>query len=255
MKRKSPYPKKGAGAKRRRVYTGAAIGPAMARDMARGRLIAYARPAGELKGVDGYIALDPIIDTTSTNASCTVVNLIDPGTASFNRIGRKIRMKSLRLKMIFLHVSAPAATTSNVINNVVRMVVVYDKQPSGAIPTFDDIFGCSDRAGTETGGFYSNLRYDNTDRFKVLKDRYIPMNATLATTAGSTNQARFVHTCEEYIDLKGLETVYSGQSSPCTIADVSSGALYVFYRANLNTTTTNFTLIDGDSNFRLRYMD
>ena len=52
--------------------------------------------------------------------------------------------------------------------------------------------------------------------------------------------------------LKDLESVYSGQSNPMTIADISTGALYLVMRSQYTGVASSVT-VDGIA--RLRYKD
>lgn len=60
---------------------------------------------------------------------------------------------------------------------------------------------------------------------------------------------------DEYIELGNRVTIFSGDSSPMTIADISSGGLYVFFRADQATTNVNAFNVAGNSFARLRYSD
>lgn len=217
----------------------------------------YARSSDELKGVDTSLSLTPVIATTSTNACSFTLNLVQAGNGSWNRVGRKISLQSLRVRATFSHAYALTATTNNNFGNSVRMVVVWDKQPSsGSVPTFDTIFGRTAQDGTESCLFLDALRYDNSERFSVLRDKVIDMPIQSTTpVAGTGNQVTNFYSCDEFIPLKGAITVFSGQSSPMTIADISSGALYVFFRTQLDTPVTNVVSVDADSFARLRYKD
>lgn len=211
--------------------------------------------SGELKGVDTSLSLNPILSTTNTNGSMFTLNLVAPGAGSYNRVGRKIRMASVRLNGLFRMTYAGEAVTNNLAGNQIRMLLVYDRQPSGVLPTFDAMFGITTQDGTESSTYMAPLRYDNTDRFRVLRDVRVCANIdAVNTTAGSVNSITSVVKFDEYIKLGGLETVYSGQSSPQTIADLSSGALYVIFRCDLNVATF-VTSVDSDSYARLRYYD
>lgn len=210
---------------------------------------------GEKKGVDTQLTLSPVIATVTTNASSFVLNLVPPGTGSFNRVGRKIYPRSVRIKGTAVYFYAPAATTATVIGSNLRMVVVWDKQPSGVLPTFDTIFGNTDQAGAETAAYTSVPRYDNMDRFRVLKDCMYKSDVQAVSTGGSSNLISEKIPIDEYIKLNNLETVYSAQSSTQTIADISSGAIYVYFRAADN--TASFATWDVAQNTwaRLRYSD
>lgn len=242
MKRKSTYPQpKGVGKKMRRTMP--------RRTVSR---------RGEVKGMDTLLTISgPILNTTGTNGDCFVLNLVRSGTGSWERVGRKIQPKSLRLKGCCVYQYAAQATTSNLLDNYVRMVVVWDKQPSGgAIPTFEQVFAYTPQDGNELSTVLSPPRYDNMDRFKVLRDKVFDfsVDATPAT-GGSTNIVFTRIPFDEYIKMSGVETVFSGQSNPMTITDISSGAIYVYFRASQATATTAAASIESTSVARLRYRD
>jgi len=192
-----------------------------------------------------------LVNTTNTNACIAVVNTIQPGTGSWNRIGKKIKMKSLRYKLGVYNRVTPTAGSSA--QNQIRICVVYDKQPSsGAVPSFDTIFGSTSQTGTEAVlSIFDSLRVDNTERFSVLKDDVFTSNNMPVSTPNISEWQAYV---DVFIPLKGLETVFSGQSNPCTIADISTGALYIICRAVDNAAGTGQAAIT-DSSVRLRYYD
>lgn len=220
------------------------------------RVAAISRP-GELKGVDTDITLasTQVLTTTNTNGGSFVLNLVQAGTGSWQRIGRKIWMDSLRLKgslMANLDDTAAAAPLQTL---TMRMVVVYDSQPSsGAIPTFDTIFGRTVQDGTESCSFLDPLRYDNTGRFRVIRDKtYTFQASSIASGGGGGGNASYDF--DEFIELGGLETIFSGQSTPMTIADISTGGLYIYFRADTNTGGTAQAQVRNYSFARLRYRD
>lgn len=220
---------------------------------AQARLFRPMARAGELKGVDTLLTQTPILDTTNTNAGIVVVNLVVPGTGSFNRVGRKIRMRSLRLVGDFDGQCTYQALQLTQHGGTVRMTVVYDKQPSGVLPTFDTIFGLTQPDGTEASTFLANLRFDNTERFVVLRDKICNLNPEGITPTGGAIISPKFH-FDEYIRLNH-DTVFSGQSSPQTISDISSGALYVIFRCDTNSSGIFTATIPSYSFARLRYVD
>jgi len=210
------------------------------------------RNASELKGADINLG-SGVVATTTTNASSFLLNGIAPGSASFNRIGRKVTLKSLRLKGGATFTMTPSATGA-VNHNSLRMVVVFDRQPnSGSIPTWDTIFGITAQDGTETSTTWAPMKYDNMSRFQVLKDKTIDCQTVpgnVATTGVIDQWVSF----DEFMSLGNRESTYSGQSAPCTTADISTGALYVYFRSQ-NQSASATVGIDTDSVARLRYQD
>lgn len=209
------------------------------------------RPKSELKSVDLIMNMNPVLNTTNTNGQVFLVNGIVPGTGSWNRIGKKIRMKSFRYKGIadFNHLNP-----QDLSNTQLRMTLVYDKQPSnGPLPTFDTMFGGTDQLGAEaTNSIFDNQRIDNTGRFSVIKDDVFTGDVKVAYDTGvlvTDNKIYF----DNFVSLRGLETIFSGQSSPSTIADISSGALYLIFRST--ELTSNNSVAIANTAMRLRYYD
>ncbi len=221
-------------------------------------LNALRKNTGELKGLDTAVtnAGALVIGTTSTNVDIQPLNLVRPGNGSFNRVGRKIFLKSLRLQGFVQYSYLAEATTGDVEGSVFRGVLVWDKQSSGnAAPTYDEIFGVTDQAGTESTAVLDPPKYDNMARFQVLKDMTIACTPQAGPSgAGGTinaNKQQFNVDC--YVDLKNRTVVFGGDSSPQTIADISSGALYFCMRATRSTANTQSWSLALNS--RLRYTD
>lgn len=203
----------------------------------------------EVKCCDLSFNISGIDSTTNTNNQIAPVNCIQPGTGSWNRIGKKIKMKSVRYKYQISFNGNSAASGQNA---SVRCCLVYDRQPSSqAIPTFNQIFGSTDQTGAEsTYGIYDNLRVDNTERFTVVKDDVY--TSDLQSSDGSITSCEYQIIVDNFVKLKDLDTVFSGQSNPCTIADISSGALYLIFRVD---SIINIVTNINQSVLRLRYYD
>jgi len=246
--------------KRRRANTQTrAFDMGAARQAAKDRqlMLAMARSEkGELKGVDQRLTVaGPIIATTATSADSFVLNLIQEGSGSENRIGRKINLQSLRLKGLCELTMDNAATTGGLIPTPVRMVVVWDKQPSGSQPAFSTIFGIQDQTGTVSSDVFDPLKYTVTDRFQVLRDVIWTFNPMLDNVNGGTTDAVVYHKVfDEFINLKGKQSVYGASSSPSVVGDIQSGGLYVYFRAIYSVASTTSASISSDSWSRLRFL-
>jgi len=205
----------------------------------------------ELKGCEYDLDVDPVISTVTTNVF-TCVTLVSPGSGSFNRIGKKVFPKYLYINGEAQYNYRLQGTTSNLIDGILRMVVVWDKQPSGVQPTFDTIFGRTIIDGTESTEVFDPRKYDNMNRFTILKDVYIDTGIyTIPPTGGSENEVQKSFKITEYIKFpKDSQIVYSGVSVPCTIADVSSGACYVIFRSETAATEGNWNIVGCTARFR-----
>lgn len=212
----------------------------------------------ELKGVDtncttGGVA---IIDTTTTNGNILVLNLVQQGTGYENRIGRKIFLKSIMMNIncVFTTTTAAAAPSAQHVP-VLRMCIVWDKQPTGTIPVFSTIFARTVQNGTETADVLDPPRFDTMARYKILRDIYLDastmcVNQIAVAGTPSVWEKQF----REYIKLGGLETTFASTANPLTIADIATGALYFIIRQTDNGAAGEWTFGDN-STIRLRYSD
>jgi len=213
---------------------------------------------GEVKGVDVSIDATGVLATTGTNGNIILLNGVPPGSASYNRIGRKVFCKSVRVFGQLEVVSTPATTTSNMLGQVVRGVLVWDKQPSsGSIPTFETIFGVTAQDGTESSSVLAPLRYDNMDRFKILKDTCIDQNPGNNADGAAASAVNDIRSFDEYYSFKKgkYESTYGSTTNPMTITDVSTGALYLVFRAQTNTGGDATVQVLSNSFARFRYTD
>jgi len=195
-----------------------------------------------------------IVATTSTNDLITPVNLIQLGSGSWNRIGRTIKCHKLSWRLFGRYSLAYSALAPER-RGLLRVTMVWDKSPNGAtIPKFSDIFGRTTQTGSETVQLLDMLRYDNMDRFTILSDQIVaadPANFALNVAGSVSTESVLV---QGAITLVGKTSSYSDSNSPMTIADISTGALYVILRATENTPEGHWELTDP-SYAKLHYTD
>lgn len=205
------------------------------------------RSTNELKGFDTRI--DQVIPTTdlTSNSHIWAMNLAAPGNGSYNRIGKSIFLKSLRLRGEFFFRAHGSPALGSLDEQCLRWSVVWDKSPNaGSYPKWDDIFCNTFYNGDEKAFFDSSLRFDNTGRFQVLKEGYfdsrdlnngavtpfidkttlMPIDVAPTTRPTQWSQIMF----DEYVDLKGKKTIFATQNSEPKIEDISTGALYFIVR-------------------------
>jgi len=212
-----------------------------------------ARFGNELRGIDTLLNISGgIINTTNTNGGAFMLNGTNQGSASWQRIGNKIAMQSLRLRGKLTTTYTPIVTTAATAAQTVRMVVVYDKTPAGSLPAWDTIFGTITNEGGVASSILASLLLVRTKRFRVLKDCVWSFSPTAGGSGGTTNVTQIDHCFDEFVPLKNLETQYTASNTTPVIGDISSGGLYVFFRASDDSASATRTVVE-DSSARLRF--
>lgn len=185
----------------------------------------------------------PMSTVASTTFTSNILNFIPTGTDIYQRIGRKVSMKSLHIK------GRLAASGNPAINDFVRLMVVYDRQNNvSAGPTSGDIFLGQDAAGLTSTTAWDFKNINNTARYKVLMDKSYNLPQFGITMGDSVYRDANQETCfDEYIKLKGAEAQWTtGSNLP------DSGALFfIIYGVNLPAAAP--TTVQWVS--RLRYSD
>jgi len=212
----------------------------MAAAMRFGGFTSMARTS-ELKSIDLAAAAYALANV----AVITPINLIRTGSSFFNRIGRKILLKSVHLKG---EIQAAGATP---VHQFVRIMVIYDKQTNGVLPAIADILTAYDQAGAATTAVTDGRNLDKRDRFITLMDKMSAApGADPAGTVVNTDQlSTYV---ERFIKVPNLPTQYQADSVPAVIGDIATGGLYLvtFGENAVGATSHNFA-----GSVRLRYSD
>ena len=190
------------------------------------RLVAMSKETGYLDtALTGYA-----LDTTGT---ITLLNAVPQGVAVTQRVGKKILLKSLQYRGISIN-----GTTATL--NDCAWIIVYDKRPTGALPSITDIL-------VSVSSFSMN-NDNNSGRFSIVKREDFVL---LGNQTAAANQTDLMARSEDgFMSLKNLETVYKAAATG-GIADIEQGALYlVTVGNNAGTAAANAFL-----SFRLRFLD
>jgi len=208
---------------------------------------------------------NPIIDDVTTNGSCRLMNAIEQGTADYQRVGKQINMKSLRIRgHCIFQSSAPLAggAYSNLNNNWVRFVLVYMKDQVAAIPSFDDIFSQTSAGGSTFSNVMSPVDSAKMTDVTVLRDWVIKSDMPSITTQTTGAAGDIQWACrmpfDEYVKLDNLPAIFKGTASPITVDLLTTGALLLYARADTNLPgppPNMLAFIFENSNARLRYTD
>jgi len=190
----------------------------------------------------------------NTTGTVQCINLIQVGSSMFNRIGRKIEMRSIRLVCDIDTLMVTRATTTPGLG---RIMVIYDRQTNGANPVITDFLQDTDQAGTNTTTSLSGLNMNNRERFVTLIDVKVTLPQATNTAGVLTNvfpnDLAIPTRIDEFRKLKGLTTHYKADSNPAVIGDLSTGGLFIISLANNQAAGTE--LYSYDWNVRLKYTD
>nr|WAE42219.1 MAG: capsid protein [Cressdnaviricota sp.] len=210
---------------------------------------------GETKSVD-IVSANYLLNATGTVAA---LNLLESGSSSFQRIGRKIEMKSLQIKGML---NGIGANSQGLISSG-RILIVYDRQTNGALPVYADVIKSQTQvSGTTQSLNFDFINLDNRDRFQIIRDVEFSMPsvtrvASADTFSGYPTSAHTDSKCEEgqfnmFIKLGGLVTHFKADSTPGVIGDVATGSLLILTFGAFASGSEGW---NANLSFRLRYND
>ncbi len=127
---------------------------------------------GELKFHD--LDIDDAVIAAGMNVQ-GIINNIAQGTTEVQRIGRKCTIRSINWRYA---IDLPASTTSASTSDVVRVMLVLDKQCNGALPGNTSIL--------ESNDFQSFNNLANRSRYRTLMDRTYDIEASSGGGDGTT---------------------------------------------------------------------
>lgn len=162
--------------------------------------------SGELKNLD--VSSTTLITAAQTTGNLLLLNGVAQGTTAVTRLGRRITMKSIYIRIN----NALAATTAGA--SPLRYLVVYDKQANATAP------GATDVVVADAIVNPNNL--SNSRRFVTLMD-WMPEQGL-----GTGGPVACSHVFYKKINLP----VEFNAGSAGTVGDIQTGSVYVFVWQN-----------------------
>lgn len=156
--------------------------------------------------------------TTSMGAPSTagVFNLLNgvaQGDDYTNRTGRQIYMDSLS----FLFSAEPNTASTSPNGDILRIILFIDNQANGSTPATTDLL--------EAAGYLDQYNENNSERFSILLDHMIPLEAnSYAAGALTTGDPKF-HIFSREVDLNTF-TIFNNTGA--TAAAITTGSLWFF---------------------------
>jgi len=179
----------------------------------------------------------------------TLLNGIACGTESYQRVGRVVMAKNLKLSITFSMITSVVLTFPG---DMARLIVLWDKQGT-TTPVASDILWDVSAAGTTQTSYVGFKNPNNKERFVHLYDKRFQLPSyivTVANSVASTPCPQMPNITEWRpdidIDLDGLMTRYKDTGS--TIASISEGALYFFILGTTPNATAGWNVT-----FKARY--
>ncbi len=198
----------------------------------------FAKGGGEQKFFD--TDLDAIFGTIGTTMELANLNIIVQGNTESNRIGRKVILKRVDCKGIL---TLPTTATNTATSEVVRLLLVCDKQTNGAAFAGTDIW--------ETDNYRSFNNLANSTRFRILQSKVITLNATAGSGRGTTDTldyAEWVVPWKMGVNLN-LPIEFDNSATTGAVTTQRSNSLWL-----VSQSTTGLAIMSV-SNARVRFMD
>lgn len=214
--------------------------------------VATKAPKGELKRVDIWSDWNVADIDESTGVPFILLNGVQSGSGTYQRLGRKITMKSLELRALWrLNNNSGQPDVWNGKDwpeYSVRIMVVYDKEVDGTtFPPIADLLQDLNQAGTQSTYPLSFPNLYQSERFLILRDwTFFMPSGTGANVNGWLNNSQAASTTDhsisinkqaglpgvdnihDYIKLNKLQTSFKSTNDPVTTGDIASGGLYIF---------------------------
>ncbi|AUM61921.1 capsid [uncultured virus] len=173
----------------------------------------------ELKYIDnsswGYV--------TTPSGSFTLLNALLQGAAPKQRIGQRINMRSIHLKMTMTGPGYGAANAAYALYGYIRVMLVLDLQPNSQTMTLANLL-----EDTATGiGVMSSINMDNAARFKVLFDKRYMLTPSTIIAAANFLQTTTNGTIYDEVYLKLSHEAYYADTNAGDITDIKTGALFL----------------------------
>lgn len=197
----------------------------------------------------------------NTTGSVAAINLVTAGSSFFQRVGRKIEMKSVELSYQISPITSQTLATAQ---DWLRILIVYDRQTNGALPNVSDVLQDTDAAGANTTNIASGVNLNNRDRFLVIYDDRTQLPQVTNTMGVLTNvfpnsfggrngTSSGFGNVHIFRKLKGLVCHFKADSVPGVIGDVATGGLFLITIGSLAAAAQNFALTPWK--IRVRYND
>lgn len=212
----------------------------------------YSSSTKEIKTLDNWANLAQI----GTTPQFFILNAPKTGSNFYNRIGSKINLKSLRLRIQLRNIPANEGVDSM----IVRIMIFYDRQCNGIVPATSDLIQSYNMDGVSSTDPFGGINIVNSERFLILRDEIVPIFSSNNSTSTPPSHLNYSmidgvpkNFFDYYIKLKGLETKF--QNNDGDEGSITTGALYLYVFSDLSTGGGNLVPLKATYNARTRFYD
>lgn len=211
----------------------------------------YVNKFRQQKTADDRITIsDPHVITMESNPTGEPFAGVAQGSAEYQRIGKLIRLHSLRIKGCIQHNYSAQDTTGNIISNLARIVVIIAKHSSALTPSKHTVMGNVGYNGSDYYTILDGIHPSKTTKYRILRDIVVDCNPTSFNhESGEDDDVINTYHFDEYIDLMGIEQKYDGPYEE----DVTENKLFL-YPIALKNDADNFVRLT-EFTARLKYTD
>ncbi len=182
----------------------------------------------------GYVDLAVATREMSTTGTLTLIATVAQGASVNERIGKKIKWKSMQIR-------GSVRAKSSTIASAGTYMVVWDRRPGASLPAITDIM--------VTANQNSFTNDANSGRFRILKRQDYQVVGNDTTAGQQADQSAFV--VNDFLDLKMRQGTFMAAGTGA-IGDIEEGALYLITVGD--TVTGNFAA-DLNVGIRTRFVD
>lgn len=154
-------------------------------------------------------------------------NIMAQGPNTFQRIGRKITVKQIELHGTMGYEHAPGSFLADTL----RIMVIHDSQCNGALPVYADVF----EGASATDSF---LNLNNSQRFKILMDKWFDFNAEAILNNADPAAAYAIPVVQSFSWKKkmNLTVEYSGEQASGELPNIKSDNCFIVVTNSKGTT-------------------
>lgn len=202
--------------------------------------------APEKKFKDDFVAVS--VAPAATQVQMVGKDITD-GSGAQNKVGSKIALHSLAVKLKLLPAGAYGNATQDMGPCAFRIVLLVDRQANGSTPTWADVI---DQVNS-TNSVIGMRNMDNTARFRILYDRVHKLQRYMG--ASSTTQNNLMSTQNEVSIYKSFKKPLIRRYYPSTTSGqsttVEKNNIWLLILSDVN----NDANVSGEFQSRIRFSD